>query len=160
MSNLIKFLKKYQLIIFLALLAGILLGFKVLVAPTDQPPTDKITPSPKSTKTPQPPTSSIIPPTKKSPSPTLKAGSPTPDEFSEIGITEEEFMEEILTNFPLSPYLPYPNKDYAIRYTAPLELEVSKKGTISAEDKQEVLNWIENQGVDPDSHEIKWKVKE
>jgi len=183
MSNLIKFIKKYQLIIFLSLVAGLLLGFKILIVPNQEktniitptpepspiPPTVKPTkrpntPTPKTEKSPPSPISGTPFPNitpdelKKSPTPTLKGHTPAPGEETEMGITKEEFMKQLLKDFPLTPYLPYPDEEISIRYTGPLEIEITKNDSLSADDKKEIILWIEDQNVDPDSHEINWKV--
>lgn len=145
MSKLIDFFKKYHLIIFLAFLAGFLIILSQLILPSDEVELIDITPTPKISPTPSEfyPT---IPPEDSLP----------PEEAKEIGISKEEFMKEILINFPLSPYLPYPDQNISIRYTDQLELEISKEGEFNDQEKEEILQWISDQGVDPDTHQIIW----
>ena len=52
--------------------------------------------------------------------------------------------------------MPFSNEDFAINYLAPLKLGVKIKGTDEEKIKQEVLQWIRNKGVDPQTHEIIW----
>ncbi len=183
MKKQIKFLKKYQLIIFLAVIAGLLLSFKVLFAP-DQQSSEEPSPTPKptsplqlettvptkspsipitTTTSPRPTTTTISPTLAPavSPSPTIKI-SPQPTTTIDYGkgITEEEFVEESMSKYPLLTYLPYEEKEGVhIKYVDTLTLEITKEGSITAEDKEEILNWIEDQGVDPDTHEVRWTVK-
>ncbi len=168
MQNLTKFFKKYQLIILLAVIAGFLLTFKTIISPSQKEPeqeTPTIKPTvPQSISTIKPTTtkptttkSPTITPKEKTPTPILKGFTPTPEEFSEIGITEDNFMKNILEKFPLSPYLPYPDTKIKIWYTDPLALIITKDGAITAEKKDEILDWIKEQGVDPDTHQITWK---
>jgi len=64
--------------------------------------------------------------------------------------------EEIYNNYPLIKYMPYSSDNFAINYLEPLKLGVKIKGTDVEAIKQEVLQWIEDMGVDPSSHEIIW----
>lgn len=152
-----KFVKKYRLIIFLAVIAGLLFGIKLLFSKqtdTSVPgyPTPTNTNLP--TQKPQTPTLALSTPTttRKVPTPTLKVTDPQ-------GTSRENFTNDVLENYPLTPNLPYPKENINLRYTAPLTLTITKEGSITAEDKQEILDWIEDQGVDPNTHEITWKVE-
>lgn len=159
----LNFLKKYQLIIFLAFFAGFLLVLKLLILPdTDEPGVIEDhppTPIPEKTISPAEPDFELTP-TPSQLSPTVPALKPPPEEEeAEVGITKEEFMEEVLRNYPLSPYLPYPDENISIRYTDILKLEIAKKEPFTDQEKEEVLQWIKNQGVDPETHQIIWEVK-
>ncbi len=154
MNKTIKFIKKYQLIIFLSALAGLLLSFKALIAPIQEKP-EKITPTPPltipSATIPVSPTEIPIEPSYLTPSPPPTYGR---------GIKEEEFVEQALEKYPLLPYLPYEEKKgINIKYTDTLTLEIIKEGSITAEDKEEILQWISDQGIRPDTHQITWEVK-
>lgn len=139
-NKIIKFLKKYQLIIGLALIAGLLLSYKFLFsqAPTQPPRGGGALPSP-------------------SPYPTSIPTQP-PDSAAAggRGIREEELVKEILSQFPLSRYLPYPGKEFSVRYIAPLTLEITEKEATSAA-RQKILDWIRSQKIDPQTHKIIWK---
>ncbi len=136
MKKLISFFKKYQLIIILAIIAGILAGFK-LFSDSQQEPSAEITPTPTVSPRPSP--------------------IPTQADADGQGITEEEFVQELIENYPLTPYLPYPDDKYTIKYTAPKTIEISIYQATESASRQEVLDWIENQGVDPNSHQINWQ---
>jgi hypothetical protein len=131
MKKIIEFFKKYQLIIVLAIIAGVLAGYKLFFAPQEKTGPVQITPSP-------------------SPIPTQTPGSGQ-------GITEEEFVQDIIEKYPLTPYLPYPGEKYTIKYTAPKTIEVSVNQATASASRQEVLSWIEEQGVDPKTHTINWQ---
>lgn len=133
MKKLISFWKKYQLIIGLALLAGLVISYKILFPEPEKQEQALPTPSPY-------PIRATIPPS--------AAGQ---------GITEEKFVENLLNQFPLTPYLPYPGKELAIKYTAPLALEIKIKEATSAAIREKALDWIRDQGIDPQTHEIIWK---
>jgi hypothetical protein len=150
MKKIIKYIKKYKLIIFLAVVAGILLAIKFFITTEEEPKQAPIlTPTP--TITSQFPTERPI-------SPTITPGQPT-EPFGK-GITEEEFVKQTLGKYPLLPHLPYEqNENIEIAYTEPLIIEITKPGAITAEDKKEVLNWIRDKGVNPNTHEIRWQVK-
>ena len=139
-NKIIRFFKKYQLIISLALIAGLLLGYKLLFFQTSvQPPRNgRALPNP-------------------SPYPIL-----TPTDFPNSaaaegqGIEEKELVKEILNQFPLSRYLPYPGKEFSLRYTAPLTLEITEKEPTSTA-RQKILDWIYSKGIDLQTHKIIWK---
>ncbi len=135
MKKLIAFVKKYQLIILLALIASLLLGFKLFGSQKAEEVIPTLLPTPYPTKIP----------------------TKSPADTGDKGITEEEFVQNILNNFPLSPYLPYPDKNIAIRYIGPLKLEITIKVTTSAVTRQKILDWIHSKEIDPQTHEISWK---
>ncbi len=128
MKKIIHFLKKYQLVIGLALLASLIASYKLLFPPPPEP-----TPS-----APRQPTPSPVP-------------------ASGRGISETEFARQLKQQFPLDQYLPYPGPEFIIRYLAPLKLEIIIKQATSAAMKQKALDWIRAQGVDPKSHQIIWR---
>jgi len=134
MKKVINFLRKYQLIIGLALIAGLIVSYKLLFPNQAIKPTPSPTPSP-------------------SPSPTIAI----PTESFGRGTTEQEFVQHTLEQFPLGPYLPYPGNEFAIRYLAPLKLQITIKQATSAAIRQKALDWIRQQGIDPQTHEIVWR---
>lgn len=136
MKKVVVFLKKYQLVIGLALIAGLVVSYKLLFPPS---PVQPLPASPTPTSEPTP------------------AGPPA-DEKIGRGITEEEFIGNILSQFPLSPYLPYPdNKIAVIRYLEPLKLEITVKQANNTVTRQKILDWIKEKGTNPQTHEIFWK---
>ncbi len=150
MKKLLKFIKKYRLIITLAVIAGVLLAVRMFLT-AEEEPSQYPKPTPR-------PTSEIPLPTEKPISPTATPGQPT--EPYGKGVTEEEFVQQTLNKYPLLPYLPYEqDEDIEIAYTQPLTIKVSKPGAITAEDKKEVLIWIRDKDVNPDTHEIQWQVE-
>lgn len=130
------FLKKYQLIILLAITASLLLGIKIFLLPKEEVKIGQPTPTPTATP------------------------SPIKEDYGR-GVTEEELEEvlrkDIVEKFPLSPYLPYPDRNIAIVYTGSLVLEIIIKNGDSLEKREKILNWIENQGIDPQTHTITWR---
>lgn len=135
MKKIIAFLKKYQLVIGLALIAGLVVSYKLLFPSQPTQPTPlPISPTP-------------------SPFPT-----PTPiSENSGRGVTEQDFAQYIINQFPLSYHLPYPGSEFSIRYLGPLKLEITIKQATSAAIRKKALDWIRAQGVDPQTHEIIWR---
>lgn len=137
MKKIIAFFKKYQLIIGLALIAGLIISYKILFPnQSNQLIQPDILPTP----------SPFISPTRK---PTKKIPG--------RGITEQEFAQQLIDQFPLSPYLPYPGKEFSIRYLAPLKLQITLKQATSAAIRQKALDWIQEQGVNPQTHQIVWR---
>jgi len=134
MKKIIAFLKKYQLIIFLALIASLLFGLKLTI-PSEQ--------------TPNLPTPTPIPlsPTPEPETPSLGEGK---------GMTEKELIEELAGKYPLTAFLPYPDKRVKILYVKEVTLEISIDPSSNITQK-EILNWINDQGIDPKSHQIIWK---
>ena len=126
--------KTLRLILILALIAGLMLGLKILFSQEKE----KI--------------------------PALPLSSPTITSFPTIAIAEPEgdpnapleMRQENLRNYPLFDYIPYKTKNWQIDYLKPLTLEIILKADTLAI-RQEVLNWIKEKGVDPASHEIIWK---
>ncbi len=133
MKKAIKFFKKYQLIIVLAIIAGVLGGYKLFFASQEDQGPGQITPTP------------------------LPSPIPTQSQEDGQGITEEEFVQDIINQYPLTPYLPYPEEKYTIIYTGPKTIEVEINQATESASRDEVLNWIEDQGLDPDSHTINWQ---
>jgi hypothetical protein len=99
---------------------------------------------------------------KKIPSPT---SIPTPTPFSLLtptpilnegkGDSPLEILDSLKKNFPLVEFLPYETENFYLDYIAPLHLRATiKKATVSAQIKQEILNWIVSKGVDPQTHKI------
>lgn len=82
--------------------------------------------------------------------------SPTPQ--AELGDPDAvgKMVEDTLEKYPLIKYMPYSSDNFAINYLEPLELGVKIKGADVEAIKQEALQWIEDKGVDPSTHEIIW----
>jgi hypothetical protein len=142
MKNIISFIKKYQVIIFLSFLLGVLIIWKVLLIDKETKPAEApfLTPTPTLTQ-------KIV----FTPAP--------PDNTQEI-IGENENQKEFLGKYPLVLKLPYPDKNFYLRYDAPLSLEITSKNGWDEAKKQEILEWIERQGVDSSAHKIEWREKD
>ena len=135
MKKIIAFIKKYQLIIFLALVASLLFGLKMTLPPEEEAPLPTPTPVPPLSPTPEPETSSS---------------------GDSLGTTEEALIEELAGKYPLTAFLPYPDKRVVILYVDVLTVEATIDPQ-SGITQTEVLNWIDDQGIDPQSHQIIWK---
>ncbi len=94
------------------------------------------------------PTAKISPFQEISPTPLSGAGNPR-----EV----EEIVNRLIRYYPLIKYLPFENNDFAANYLGPLKLGVKIKGQDKTRIKQEVLDWIQDKGVDPGIHEIVWQ---
>ena len=86
-----------------------------------------------------------------------------PDSFSTpIPIAEEELsifeeQEQIrITSYPLIDKTPYQTTLFEITYSGPLELKVIMFGENQEQIINEVNIWLKENGVDPDSHTIKF----
>jgi len=132
MKKVFKFIKKYQLIIFLAIIALLMGGYQLFFMNEGQQKTELLTPTP---------------------TPTIKI---TPQQ-SEKGISKEQAIDKLLDEFPLTPSLPYPENDANVVYTAPLTLEIRLKKTDNIERREKILDWIREQGIDPQTHKITWQ---
>jgi len=132
MKKVFKFIKKYQLIIFLAIIALLMGGYQLFFMNEGQQKTELLTPTP---------------------TPTIKI---TPQQ-SEKGISKEQAIDKLLDEFPLTPSLPYPENDANVVYTAPLTLEIRLKKTDNIERREKILDWIRAQGIDPQTHKITWR---
>jgi len=135
MKKIFKFIKKYQLIIFLAVVAGLMAGYQLFFMDKNGQEAEILTPTPT-------PTINITP------------------EQSEKGISKEQVVNKLLDEFPLTPSLPYPDDDANVVYIAPLTLEIRLKKTDNLKRREKILNWIRQQGIDPQTHEITWKSSE
>lgn len=135
-----KSLGLFILILVLATLASLLIGWRLFFFQT-KPPT---TPSPIPT-----PTSPVFRP---SPFPTAAPSSPPGR-----GDSPEDIMKSIQRKFPLYDFLPYWTENFQIDYVAPLTLEVQIKND-TPQTRQEALDWILSKGVNPSTHQIQWKV--
>lgn len=124
--------KRLRIIIILAVIAGLLLGLKLLFTGEKVPLTGNLTPTPVLS-----PTSAVI----------FKGDPDAP----------LQIRKEINQDYPLFQYIPYKSTNWQIDYLKPLVLEVKvKKDT--PEIRQEVLNWIKSKNIDPSTHQINWKV--
>ncbi|MEM2145723.1 MAG: hypothetical protein QW279_10200 [Candidatus Jordarchaeaceae archaeon] len=116
----------FFLILILAFFASLLIFGKILIykkTPTSFFPIPTITPSPTS--------------------PTFVNFSPTPLIKEGIGESPKSILDSLKKKFPLIEFLPYETANFSLDYIAPFYLEVKiKQPTISAQIKQEVLNWI------------------
>jgi hypothetical protein len=122
----------FILIFFLILLATVLAVWKLFLTPKPTPL----------------PTVPVFPTPTVSPLPTSFWGHGDPN-------IEREIYKKTQNDYPLLPYVPYQTTNWKIDYKAPLTLEiVLKKDT--PEIRQEVLNWIQDKGVDPNTHKIDW----
>ena len=70
----------------------------------------------------------------------------------------ENLAKETYKDMPLFDYMPCREKNFSMDYISPLTLLVTlKKDTPEA--RREVLEWIEEKGIDPSTHQINWKVQ-
>jgi len=124
--------KRLRIIIILVVIAGFLLGIKLLFANKKMPLIRNLTPTP------------ILSPT---PAVIFKGDPDAP----------LQIRKEINQDYPLFQYIPYSSANWQIDYFKPLALEVKlKKDTPQV--RQEVLNWIKAKNVDPSTHQINWVV--
>lgn len=69
--------------------------------------------------------------------------------------TETEVID---ADYPLWDKLPYSGRGFVIdRYTDPLTLAVKIKGIDKKIIKQDVDIWLEENGVNPETHEVVWE---
>jgi len=134
MKKIFKFIKKYQLIIFLVVIASLMAGYQLFFMDKSDQNADVLTPTP-------------------TPIPAINI---TPEQ-SEKGISKDQVINKLLDEFPLTPSLPYPEDDANVVYTAPLTLEIRLKKTDNLERRESILDWIRQQGIDPQTHEITWQ---
>lgn len=136
-------MKKFKLLIplllFLAIITGALMAWRILNPPKKTPPSPIPTPTIES-----------------------KFPIPTPTFFKkEQGESPEELLKNLKQKFPLIEYLPYETEKFSINYQAPFSLKIKIKKTEELEIiKKEVLNWIQSKGVDPTTHQIEWLTPE
>jgi len=83
---------------------------------------------------------------------------PTPTPVSEKGDPEiqKEITDRITQKYPLIKFMPYESENFYINYFGPLELGVKIKKGDKTEVKWEVYDWLQEKGVDVDSHKIIW----
>lgn len=129
------------LLLILAIVAGGLMAWRILNPPEKMPPTPTPTPTPES-----------------------KLPTPTPTfvkKEKEQGESPEDLLKSLKQEFPLIEFVPYQTDEFSINYQAPLYLKVKIKTPTKTESiKQEVLNWIQSKGVDPNTHQIDWLTPE
>ncbi len=132
--------KTSRFILILAIIAGLLLGLKIIL--TTDKSQEKI----------------ILPPSPP-PSPTFSL-SPTPKIMTPEGDLDAplQIRKEIQRDYPLFDFIPYKTKNWQIDYLKPLTLEIILRSDTLA-NRQEVLNWIKEKGIDPATHEIVWKIE-
>ncbi len=67
-----------------------------------------------------------------------------------------EEIDDFQTNqYPLLPFSPPNNASFYFIYTGPLQLKIFLKGNVG-QAKQEALDWITSQGVNPTTHQVEW----
>jgi len=88
---------------------------------------------------------------------------PAPTPISEKGDPEvqKEITDRTTQKYPLIKFMPYESENFYINYFGPLELGVKiKKGNEAEGDKTEVkwevYDWLQEKGIDVDSHKIIW----
>lgn len=134
MKKIIAFLKKYQIVVMLVLVAIFMISYRVLGSRQTETETETApTPTPTTALQPQ---------------------------GEGRGISEKVFVEKLLEQYPLTPHLPYLGKDFSIIYTNDLALDIILDIPDTAANRQKVLDWIRDQGVDPQTHNISWKERE
>jgi len=94
-------------------------------------------------------TTAIPTPTPEIPESLEKTGQGDPNAFQKL-------EEKTTKGYPLFPKTPHREKNWTLDYVDAMHLVVTVKGTITETIKAEVLTWIRNQGVDPDTHKIDW----
>lgn len=132
--------KTSRFILILAIIAGLLLGLKIIL--TADKSQEKI----------------ILPPSPP-PSPTFFF-SPTPKIMTPEGDLDAplQIRKEIQRDYPLFDFIPYKSKNWQIDYLKPLTLEIILRSDTLA-NRQEALNWIKEKGIDPATHGIVWKIE-
>lgn len=81
-----------------------------------------------------------------------------PPTYEETKKYYDDWSKEIHQNEPLYDFVPYKTETYFVYYTAPLTLTViTKKDTPQI--RKEISDWIISKGIDPETHQINWKVK-
>lgn len=83
---------------------------------------------------------------------------PTPTPISEKGDPEvqKEITDRTTQKYPLIKFMPHESENFYINYFGPLELGVKIKKGDKTEVKWEVYDWLQEKGVDVDSHKIIW----
>jgi len=127
--------KNFRIIFILAILTGITLALKLLTPKEPLPTQPEII-----TSTPSPIPTTITLPGRGDPNFRLSL-EPT-----------------IKTNYPLFDYVPFETENWSVDYLKPLEIQVMLKSD-TPEMRQEVLDWIESKGVNPQTHKIIFKKK-
>ena len=139
----IKFSKQTKVIlIFLSCLLLLLIFLKINQPKEEISTISSVTPTP---------TIQII---NTSPSPNVNQ-STTNERRGEYNF-RETINTEILQAYPLFNFIPFKTKNWSIDYTNKMELTIILKQD-TPEIRQEVLNWITDHGVDPQTHKIIWK---
>jgi len=92
----------------------------------------------------------FITPTTQLPTPLEEKGRGDPDMYEKLQI-------ETQNKYPLLNLTPHRESNWTLDYIGPLRFEITVKGKLTEEIKTEILTWIKNQGVDPDTHQIDWK---
>ncbi len=87
--------------------------------------------------------------------------SPGASGAAKINRGDPRLVREMLTKldqeYPLLPYLPFSNQDFAINYQGPRQLVIKIKGSNQAKVKEEALTWLRQHGYQPASHQIIWR---
>lgn len=126
-----KFLNfRFLFFLLLALILGLLVGLRFLKKPKPTPP---------------------LPTPLPTPSPEVLA-SPVPA-FGDPTFFQE--MDEVNENFyPLLKYLPYQTQEFVIKYTDPLELEITLIGPDPKIARGKALEWLVSIGADLERHKL------
>lgn len=131
----------FLLILFLALIAGALVAWRVFLAPkrASQTPAVSLTPTP---------------------TPKSQFALPSPAETTEgegKGDSPEDLIKSLKEKFPLVESVPFETDRFKIDYRSPLTLEVKIKiATQEAAIEKEVQDWLWSKGVNPSTHKIDW----
>jgi len=83
---------------------------------------------------------------------------PSPTPVPERGDPEikKEILQETAQQYPLIDFVPYEDENFYLNYLGPLKLGVKIKRGERRRVKWKVYEWLEEKGVDPDSHQIIW----
>lgn len=82
-------------------------------------------------------------------------------EFTTREMTETEVIEkdtqETLNEAPLIQYTPVENEQYYMTYTGPQELTIFLKQATQSQIEPQIKKWIEDKGIEADSHTLIFK---
>lgn len=124
------FKTRFLIFLLLALIIGLLVGLKLL---------QKTKPAPS------------LPPPLPSPTPKVIA-SPLPA-FGDPTFFQE--MDEANENFyPLLKHLPYQTQEFVIKYTDPLELQITLTGLDQEAAREKAYQWLISIGADLKRHQL------
>jgi hypothetical protein len=169
MKRIIELLKKHKIFIILVSILLLLIFLNLFLNPeADELPEPKPSPFERQKEyTPPSPEMSLKPEVSDSitysptPIPTeavepIISPSPLGDDFSESE-QDIKLIEETQQLYPLIDYLPIDNELYYLAYSAPYELVVLLRSGDKNAVENEITDWIESKGVDPETHTIIFK---